>query len=74
MIFFDIPYSPAHKGAWSVDVSNDGHPEFKSRHDALRFAVNSALNAQHWGEATLITVEGIDGKWRMFDNAAKGVA
>ncbi|WP_158755321.1 hypothetical protein [Dyella sp. S184] len=73
MIFFDIPYSPV-QGAWSVDVSNGGHPEFKSRHDALRFAVNSALSAGQWGEAALITVEGVDGLWRMFDHQAKGVA
>ena len=52
---------------------NGGHPEFKSRHDALRIAVNSALSAGQWGEATLITVEGVDGLWRMFDHQAKGV-
>jgi len=74
MIFFDIPYSPAQMGTWSVDVSNDGSPEFNSRHEALRFAVSSALRAQQWGETSLITIEGVDGRWRMFDHMAKGVA
>jgi hypothetical protein len=74
MIIFDIPYAPSHHGEWPVRVSNDGHPEFKSRHDALRFAVCSALEAQQRGEETLISLEGVDGKWRMFDHRAKGVA
>ena len=74
MIIFDIPYAPSHHGEWSVDVSNDGHSEFKSRQDALRFAVNVALQAQQQGDATLITVEGVDGLWRMFGHRAKGVA
>jgi hypothetical protein len=72
MIIFDIPYAPLHSGKWSVEVSNDGHPEFKSRQDALRFAVGAALKAQH--DDTLINVEGVDGHWRMFDHQAKGVA
>jgi len=74
MIIFDIPYAPLHHGQWSVDVSNDGHPEFKSRKDALRFAVNTALKAQQQGDDTLITVEGVDGQWRMFDHRVRGVA
>ncbi|HEV2679538.1 MAG TPA: hypothetical protein VGV14_03485 [Rhodanobacter sp.] len=72
MIIFDIPYAPLHHGKWSVEVSNDGHPEFKSRQDALRFAVSAALTAGH-GDDTLINIEGVDGQWRMFDHQAKGV-
>lgn len=72
MIIFDIPYAPSHPGKWSVEASNDGYSEFKSRQDALRFAVSAALKAQHGGD-TLINVEGVDGQWRMFDHQAKGV-
>jgi hypothetical protein len=74
MIIFDIPYAPLRHGGWSVEVSNDGHPEFESRQDALRFAVNSALTAKQRGDDILITVEGVDGQWRMFDHQAKGIA
>jgi hypothetical protein len=74
MIIFDIPYAPSHHGEWPVRVSNDGHPEFKSRQDVLRFAVSAALKVQQRGEDTLISVEGVDGKWRMFDHRVKGVA
>lgn len=74
MIIFDVPYAPLRHGEWSVDVSNDGHPKFKSRQDAIRFAVGSALKAQQQGGDTLITVEGIDGQWRMFASRVKGVA
>jgi hypothetical protein len=74
MIIFDIPYTASLRGEWSVLVSNDGHPEFKSRRDAIRFAVSSALTVRHKGGETLISVEGSDGQWRMFDDQAKGVA
>jgi len=73
MIIFDIPYSPVH-GAWPVYASNGAHPEFKTRRDALRFAVGAALKAQQSGDVTLITVEGVDGRRRMFDHEIKGVA
>lgn len=72
MITFDIPYSPAN-GRWAVQVSNDGHPEFKTRIDAIRFAVDAALKAQQHGDGSLITVEGVDGRRRAFDHEVKGV-
>ncbi len=74
MVIFDIPYAPVHLGVWSVDVSNDGHQEFESRKDALRFAIAAALKLHQGGDETLITIEGIDGVWRSFDHLAKGVA
>jgi hypothetical protein len=74
MIIFDIPYAPSHHGEWPVRVSNDGYPKFKSRQNALRFAVSSAIRAQQQGDETVISIEGVDGKWRMFDHRAKGVA
>jgi hypothetical protein len=73
MIVFDIPYAPLHQGEWSVGASNDGRSKFKSRLDALRFAISVAVKAQQQGNDTLINVEGVDGHWRMFDHRAKGV-
>ena len=73
MIIFDIPYSPAN-GRWAVQVSNDGHPEFKTRIDAIRFAVDRALKAKQRGDSALITIEGVDGRRRAFDHEVKGVA
>ena len=73
MIIFDIPYSPAN-GRWAVQVSNDGHPAFKTRIDAIRFAVDRALKAQQRGDSALITIEGVDGRRRAFDHEVKGVA
>jgi hypothetical protein len=73
MIIFNIPFAPLRHGEWSVVVSNDGHPEFKSRLDALRFAISAALRVQQQGNDALITIEGVDGQWRMFDPQAKGV-
>ncbi|MFC5580199.1 hypothetical protein [Rhodanobacter terrae] len=72
MIIFDIPYAPLRHGKWSVAVSNNGHPEFRSRQDALRFAVSAALKARRVGDA-VINIEGVDGRWRMFDHRAKGI-
>ncbi|TPG44848.1 hypothetical protein EAH75_19320 [Rhodanobacter glycinis] len=73
MIIFDIPYAPLHPGEWCVGSSNDGHSEFNSRLDALRFAISAALKVQQEGNDALITVEGIDGQWRKFDHRAKGI-
>jgi hypothetical protein len=73
MIVFDIPYAPPHHGEWSVGASNDRRSTFKSRLDALRFAISVAVKAQQQGNDTLINVEGVDGQWRMFDHRAKGV-
>lgn len=74
MIIFDIPYSPAN-GKWAVQMgTTHGHPEFKTRIDAIRFAVDAALKAQQHGDDALITVEGVDGRRRAFDHEAKGVA
>lgn len=72
MIIFDIPYAPLQPGRWSVEVSNGSHSEFKSRQDALQFAVHAALTAQPENDA-LINVEGVDGQWRLFDHQAKGI-
>jgi Uncharacterized protein conserved in bacteria (DUF2188) len=74
MIIFDVPYAPKYDGNWSVAVSNDGHSEFTTRTDALRFAVDSALDAKRHGDESMIAIEGSDGRWRMFDHRAKGVA
>ena len=74
MITFDIPYAPVRYGIWSVDVSNNGQPEFTSRKEALRFAVAAALISHQLGDSALINVEGVDGQWRMFDHGMKGMA
>ncbi|OOG52323.1 hypothetical protein B0E48_17295 [Rhodanobacter sp. C03] len=59
---------------WLVQVSNGGHPEFKTRVDAIRFAVGAARKVKHRGDEALITVEGVDGQRRAFDHDAKGIA
>ena len=74
MVIYDIPHAPCRDGGWHVDISNAGHRRFNTRTDALRFAIDSALKAQKRGEETFISIEGIDGLWRMFDHHAKGVA
>jgi hypothetical protein len=73
MIIFNVAYAPLHSGAWAVDVSKDGHPEFVSRQDALRFAIGAALKAETRGEDARIAIEGVDGRWRLFDHEAKGI-
>ena len=74
MIIFDVPFARSLNGAWLVNVNNNGGCEFKSRQDALWFAIHRACKAQQAGAEALINVEGIDGQWRLFDHHAKGVA
>jgi len=73
MIIFDIPFAPLRHGGWSVGACNNGRSKFKSRIDALRFAINAALEVQQQGDDALITIEGVDGRWRMFDHRARGL-
>ena len=73
MITFRVSYAPVHPGIWSVDIGDQGCSQFKSRVDALRFAIQAALKSEQDGATAFVAVEGIDGHWRMFDHAGKGV-
>jgi hypothetical protein len=73
MTIFNIPYEPLQQGGWSVDASNQVLWKFRSRRDAIRFAVGAAVKAQQSGDESRIVIEGIDGRWRSFDHAVKGV-
>ncbi len=74
MIIFDIPYAPEPSGGWIVHASNDLHAEFRSRTDALRYAIDAALHEEQRGDTSAINIEGADGRWRMFDPNAKGLS
>ena len=56
-----------------MDTGDQVCPQFKSRVDALRFAIRAALKSEQDGATAFVAVEGIDGHWRMFDHAGKGV-
>jgi len=73
MITFRVSYAPVHPGVWSVDTGDHVRPQFKSRVDALRFAIRAALKSEQDGATAFVAVEGIDGQWRMFDHAGKGI-
>jgi hypothetical protein len=73
MITFRVSYAPVQPGVWSVDTGGRVCPQFKSRVDALRFAIRAALKAEQGGANAFVAVEGIDGHWRMFDHAGKGI-
>jgi hypothetical protein len=73
MTTFDIPYVQVHPGVWSVKAGEFDFPRFKSRVDALRFAITAALKSEQEGRTALIAIEGVDGQWRMFDYLEKGV-
>jgi hypothetical protein len=54
-------YAPRLSGVWSVDIGQHGCSVFKSRVDALRFAIVAALESVQEGRSALVAVEGIDG-------------
>ena len=74
MIIFDIPYAPEPSGGWLVQASNHLRAEFRSRTDALRYAIDAALHEELRGDRSAINIEGADGRWRMFDPNAKGLS
>jgi hypothetical protein len=74
MVIYDVPYQPVPDGNWTVKASDDGQKAFPTRNDALRFAIDAALDAHRHGDDAAISIEGADGRWRLFDERAKGIA
>jgi hypothetical protein len=74
MVIYDVAYRPVSDGSWTVKASDDGYKEFPTRTDALRFAIDAALDAHRHGDDAAVSVEGADGRWRLFDEHAKGLA
>jgi hypothetical protein len=74
MVIYDVAYAPVQDGNWTVKASDDGFKEFSTRNDALRFAIDAALVARKHGDDAAVSIEGADGRWRMFDERAKGLA
>jgi len=73
MVMLRISYAPVQPGIWAVDGGDFNHLQFKSRVDALRFTIRAAMKAEQQGDSAFVVVEGVDGHWRMFDHAGKGI-
>jgi len=67
MLVFDIPFYAPTNQTWTVDLPDGVHHTFGARHDAVRFAAREVarLTAMKGLEAYL-SLEGEDGKWRLF--------
>jgi hypothetical protein len=75
MIVYEVPYLSSASGNWEVSASNTlARRAFASRIDALRYALDAMHQAGEHGDGSIVMIEGVDGRWRPFDGAAKGLA
>jgi hypothetical protein len=75
MLLFDIAFAPNQTRCWDVHVPGDGQQSFASREAAIKYAMEQARNRTLQGSTdAFISIEGADGKWRIFDADFKPVA
>jgi len=68
MVLLDIPFQPDATACWRISVPGEDVRLFASRHAALRFAMDLARKQDETaGSVTYISLEGADGRWRLFD-------
>jgi hypothetical protein len=71
MVMLDIPFSPDKTTHWVIRVPNIGLQTFPSRDAALKFAMDFA---KRQSALVYISVEGADGRWRLFDADLQTIA
>jgi hypothetical protein len=68
MVLLDIPFQPDATACWRISVPGEGLRIFADRPAALRFAMDLAKKQDEtMGHVTYISLEGADGRWRLFD-------
>jgi hypothetical protein len=71
VISYEIPFAQLSDGTWSVSVNHAEGQHFASRVAALNHALTEAKALARRGKATMISIEGADGRWRAFDTNVK---
>ncbi|WP_198148890.1 DUF2188 domain-containing protein [Luteibacter yeojuensis] len=65
MLVFDIPLHPPHQ-TWHIATPGGSHRTFEARHDAVAFAAKLAARLDGAAGRAYLSIEGEDGKWRLF--------
>ncbi|QWT22050.1 DUF2188 domain-containing protein [Bacillus sp. NP157] len=65
MLVFDIPLSPPSE-TWHVSHPDGQCHTFSARHAAVCFAAKLAARLDHVNGGAYLSIEGADGKWRLF--------
>ena len=67
MLVFDIPLHAPEQKTWTIALPCGERHEFDARHDAVKFAAREAARLKSvQGLETYLSLEGEDGKWRLF--------
>ncbi|MFC5435286.1 DUF2188 domain-containing protein [Rhodanobacter umsongensis] len=68
MKLIEVPFRPDQDNGWTIPIPGGGEKQFKSRDEALAFALKLAKQQQRGTNATsrYLCVEGADGQWRLF--------
>jgi hypothetical protein len=65
MLVFDIPFQPA-DGVWRVDTPGGDGRSFDGRHQAVLYAAKEASRLSAGSGGVFLSIEGVDGVWRLF--------
>ncbi|APG04295.1 hypothetical protein BJI69_10570 [Luteibacter rhizovicinus DSM 16549] len=66
MVVFDIPFHPP-QDTWTIALPSGAQHAFSARHEAVRFAAREASRlTTSKGRQVFLSIEGEDGKWRLF--------
>lgn len=67
MALFEIPYNSDEDDSWKIPIPGDGCQQFRSRDEALAFALKLTKERQSMEDGSnYLCVEGGDGIWRLF--------
>ena len=70
--FFDLPFAADAQGMWTMTSANGVRHDFRSRIEALEFALHEARDHLPCARGA-IRVEGADRRWRSFDGELKAL-
>jgi len=65
MRVFDIPLAPPDH-TWAVSIPNGERRQFGARHEAVVYAAKVAAQIDTMSGGAYLSIEGEDGKWRLF--------
>jgi hypothetical protein len=66
MLVFDIPLHAPDGGDWVVALQSGETRTFPSRSEAVKFAAKEVMRASAAGIQAYLSIQGDDGKWRLF--------
>ncbi|HET6432193.1 hypothetical protein [Dyella sp.] len=74
LVVLQVPFERRVDGSWVVNVRHGEDRHFRTRVAGLAFAVEEARRLSRRDVPAIVSVEGADGHWRVFDTGMKHFA